>query len=83
MTVLLHRNCLEMCLVVKGHDGNCLQLENFWQIFSSFLYLVSQIKTVKTDFGKLFFQNSFDFASLGYLKPIKLFMYEQGPSNKE
>ena len=55
MAVLLQRNCLEMCLVANGHDGNYLQLENFWQIFSSF-DLMSQIKSVKTDFGEFFFQ---------------------------
>ena len=47
MAILSHRN---YCVVANGQDGNELQLENFWQIFLKFL-LVSQIKSVKTDFG--------------------------------
>ena len=50
MAILSRRNYSQMCVVAKGQDGNGLQLENFWQIFFKFL-LVSQIKSVKTDFG--------------------------------
>ena len=52
-----------MCLVENGQDGNRLLLENVWQIFFKFL-LVSQVKSVKTDFGNFFYQNSFDFVSV-------------------
>ena len=48
MAMLSHRNYSQTCLVVNGCDGNGLQLENF--CFKDFA-LVSQIKSVKTEFG--------------------------------
>ena len=41
-----------MCLVANGQDGSALQLENFWQIFSSLCSCVSD-KIGKTDLASL------------------------------
>ena len=48
-----------------------------WTPLLAAFFLVSQIKSVKTDFGRFFFQNLFDFVSLVVLKQ---FLYEQATS---